>query len=156
MSSSGFLALILQFEFSRAFDFPWLLQTIVVMNRNHESRTVMEIQRMQITAPPTETQSLYSALASLTGPREMLPGCLSSRILQSWHDSDELFVEIDWESKEDLIRYLQSADFKRLLLLMELSPRAPVIQFFSVIEFRGLDLVEVARGPYSKVEVNES
>ncbi len=114
----------------------------------------MEIQRMQITAPPTEAQSLCSALASLTGPREVLTGCLSSRILQSWEPNDELIVEIEWESKEDLIRYLQSADFKRLLLLMELSPKAPVIQFFSVVEFRGLDLVEVARGLYSKTEVN--
>ncbi len=116
----------------------------------------MEIQRMQITAPPTQAHSLCRALASLTGPREVLPGCLSSRILQSWHDSDELLVEIDWESKEDLIRYLQSADYKRLLLLMELSPKAPVIQFFSVVELRGLDLVEMARGSYSKAEVNGS
>ncbi len=116
----------------------------------------MEIQRMQITAPPTEAQSLRSALASLAGPREALKGCLSSRILQSWDDSDEFFVEIDWESREDLIRYLQSDDFKRLLLLMELCPRAPVIQFFSVIELRGLDLVAIARGSYSNTGVNGS
>ncbi len=116
----------------------------------------MEIQRMQITAPPTKAQSLCSALASLTGPREILPGCLSSRVLQSWRDSDELVVEIDWESKDDLIRYLQSSDYKRLLLLMELSPRAPVIQFYSVVEFKGLDLVEMARGTYSETELNGS
>ncbi len=116
----------------------------------------MEIQRMQITAPPTEAQSLCRAIASLTSPREVLPGCLSSRILQSWQDRDELFVEIDWESKADLIRFVQSADYKRLLLLMELSPKAPVIQFFSVIDFHGLDLVEMARKPYSKTELNGS
>lgn len=116
----------------------------------------MELQRMQITAPATEAQALRSALASLTGPREILKGCLNSRILQSWNDSDEFFVEIDWESTEDLIRYLQSDDYKRLLLLMELSPKAPVIQFFSVIEIRGLDLIAMARGPYSKTGVNGS
>lgn len=116
----------------------------------------MEIQRMQITAPPTKAQSLCSALASLAGPRETLKGCLNSRILQSWHDSNEIFVELDWESREDLLRYLQSDDYKRLLLLIELSPKPPVIEFFTVIELRGLDLVEMARGPTSKAGVNGS
>jgi len=50
-----------------------------------------------------------------------------------------------WETQKDLIRHLQSDIYKRLLLLVELSAAPPVVEFFDVLEIRGLDLVEAAR-----------
>lgn len=105
----------------------------------------MIIERIKITASPSGREQLGRALASLTGPTGVLPGCLSCSVLQSYHDSNELLVAIDWESMEDLLRHLQSDTYKQLLLLMELAPKPPVIQFYFVTEFRGLDLVQAAR-----------
>ena len=107
----------------------------------------MIIERIKITALPAGSQQLGRTLASLTGPTGVLPGCLSCNILQSCQDNNELQLEMEWESQEDLIRHLQSDTYKQLLLLMELSPRPPVIQFYTVQEFHGLDLVETARNP---------
>jgi hypothetical protein len=52
---------------------------------------------------------------------------------------------MDWETTGDLIHHLQTETYKQLLLLMELSPRAPIVEFYTVEEMRGLDLVESAR-----------
>jgi quinol monooxygenase YgiN len=107
----------------------------------------MFIERIKISALPAERQQLGKALRLLTGPTAVLPGCLSCNVFRGDQDSNELLVEIDWESKEDLIRHIRSDTYKQLLLLMELSPKPPVIEFFKVIEIRGLDLVEAAREP---------
>ncbi len=84
-------------------------------------------------------------MASLTRPTELQPGCLSCRLFQDWHAASEFLVEVDWESMEDVIRHLQSDSYKRILLFLELSPKPPVLEFYTVEEVRGLDLVQTAR-----------
>ena len=106
----------------------------------------MIIEHMSISAPEGQAQELCSALASLTGPTEVQQGCVSCRMLLSWHNPNEIVIQTKWTSVDDLIVHLQSDTYKRLLLLMELSPSPPVLQFYTVQEIRGLDLVEMARG----------
>jgi len=110
----------------------------------------MIIEQMSISAPEGQVQQLCSALASLTGPTEVQQGCLSCRLFQSWQDPNEIVIQRRWTSADDLILHLQSEAYKRLLLLMELSPSPPVLQFYTVQEVRGLDLVEMARNPSSE------
>jgi quinol monooxygenase YgiN len=105
----------------------------------------MIIEQVSICAPKGQRQHIGSALASLMGPTQVQPGCLKCRLLQSWQDPDELVMEANWATREDLISHLQSDTYKRLLLLMELSPVPPVLQFCTVQEFSGLDLVQTAR-----------
>jgi len=105
----------------------------------------MIIERIKLTAHPAGRLQLSKALVSLTGPTAVSPGCMDCNVFQSFQDDNELLVEMNWESPEDLMCHLKSDTYKRLLLLMELSPRPPVIQFYSVQELRGLDLVEAAR-----------
>lgn len=105
----------------------------------------MIIEQMSISAPEGQGGQLCSALASLTGPTEVQPGCMGCRLFQSWQDPDEIVIQAKWAGPSDLILHLQSDAYKRLLLLMELSPEPPVLQFYTVEEVRGLDLVEMAR-----------
>jgi len=105
----------------------------------------MIIEQLSICAPKGQRHAIGSALATLIGPTQVQSGCLKCRLLQGWQDPDELVVEANWATAEDLIRHLQSDTYKRLLLLMELSPVAPVIQFCTVQEISGLDLVQKAR-----------
>ncbi len=105
----------------------------------------MIIEQMSISAPDGKGQDLCRALASLTGPMEVEPGCLSCSLLRSWQQPDEILMQVRWNTSKDLMVHLQSDTYKRLLLLMELSPSPPVLQFFTVQEVQGLDLVEKAR-----------
>ena len=56
-------------------------------------------------------------------------------------------MEVDWNSKEDLIRHLQSNTYKRILLFLELGPKPPVLEFYTVHEVSGIELVQEARKP---------
>jgi len=105
----------------------------------------MVLERLSISAPGKLREQLGSALASLIEPIQVQPGCLSCRVSEDWQCSGELHVETEWESQGDLTRHLRSDVYKRFLLLMELSPAAPVLEFYTVEDVRGLDLVEEAR-----------
>ena len=80
------------------------------------------------------------------------PGCHSRRLFQNWQEPDELVIEANWATEEDLVRHLQSETYKRLLLLMELGRSAPEVQFYAVEQVSGLDLVEKARNCIAQSE----
>lgn len=105
----------------------------------------MIIERISISAPRGKRNELAEALASLAGPVQVQPGCLSCSIFQSWLALDALQMEARWHNQTDLVRHLQSDLYKKLLLLMELSATPPSLEFMTVVEFRGLDLVEAVR-----------
>jgi quinol monooxygenase YgiN len=105
----------------------------------------MIIEQMTMTVASGKKQELGSALASMVGPTEVQPGCLCCRLFRSWPGHDVFRIESHWANKEDLVRYLQSSNYKKLLLLMELSTAPPELEFYTVLEVRGLDLVEAAR-----------
>jgi quinol monooxygenase YgiN len=105
----------------------------------------MIIELMSISARRAQEERLGDALESLVGPIQVQPGCLGCRLLKSAPMEERLYVLARWETQKDLIRHLQSDIYKRLLLLMELSATPPVLEFFNVLEIRGLDLVEAVR-----------
>jgi quinol monooxygenase YgiN len=107
----------------------------------------MIIELMRISVPHHEKQEFTKALESLISSLQVQPGCLSSQLSQVWPNQNGLHVEARWENEEYLVHYLRSQAYKRLLLLIELSAGPPVVEFFKVLEIRGLDLVEQARSP---------
>lgn len=106
----------------------------------------MIVEQLTICAPKGKRQRIAEGILSLLGPTRVQPGCLKCQLLQRWHEPDELMLEATWETAEDLTTHLQSENYKRLLLLMELSSVPPVIEFWTVQEVRGLELVRAARG----------
>jgi quinol monooxygenase YgiN len=105
----------------------------------------MMIEQLTIRAPRGKRQQVADAIFSLLGPTEVKPGCMKCQLLQSWHDPDRLVLQSSWKTPEDLTSHLQSDNYKRLLLLMELSPVAPILEFWTVQEVGGLELVQTAR-----------
>jgi len=103
------------------------------------------IELSSIRVPDGKKDEFTRALASLIGPIQVQQGCLSCRVFRSWPDEDTLHVEARWTGQNDLIAHLQSEVYKRLLLLVELGGGPPILEFFTVVECRGLDLVETAR-----------
>ena len=105
----------------------------------------MVIELVNISVSHKRRQELGKALSTLVGPIQVQSGCLNCRLFESLPMQDGLHIEARWESQEDLIRHLQSEIYKRFLLMMELSATPPVLEFLTVLEVRGLDLVESAR-----------
>jgi len=107
----------------------------------------MIIELMRIYVPRVKKREFTKAMGCLVNPIQGQPGCLGCRLFQSWPRQTGLYIEARWESQEYLIHYLRSPDYKRLLLLIELSATPPIVEFFNVLEIHGLDLVEQARSP---------
>jgi quinol monooxygenase YgiN len=105
----------------------------------------MILELMSISVPPGKIEDFGRSFLSFSGPIQVQKGCLSCRVFQGWANEDTLHIEARWESQEDLVRHLRSDVYKKLLLLLELGTAEPNLEFFSVVECRGLDLVQAAR-----------
>ena len=105
----------------------------------------MIIELMSISVSRAQEDQISEALESFVGPIQAQPGCLECRFLKSLPTERRVYVLTRWETQKDLIQHLQSSIYKKLLLLMELSAAPPIVEFFNVLEFRGLDLVKDVR-----------
>jgi hypothetical protein len=72
-------------------------------------------------------------------------GC---QILQEGPDALAFRCEARWRTQEDLVRHLRSEHYKRLLVLMDLGSEPPLIEFHTVAETKGLDLIKDARNAH--------
>jgi quinol monooxygenase YgiN len=105
----------------------------------------MVIAIVAIKASSEKYGELRKALSSLSGPTEAEAGCKSCQLYQDVSDASVLRVETRWKTQGDLLRHIRSDTYKRLLLLMELGSEQPTIEFYTVSELRGLDLIREAR-----------
>ena len=105
----------------------------------------MIIESVRIVVTPAKREQLRRALAAWAGPTAVESGCVSCRILQEGSDLDAFCYQAQWRSRDDLLRHLRSEHYKRLLMLMDLGSEPPVVEFHTVAETRGLDLIEFAR-----------
>ena len=105
----------------------------------------MIIELLGFVAPLDERKDLFKVLLASLGPTQVQPGCLGCRLYQDCSDTNTHYLESRWETSDALIGHIRSDAYKRLLLLMELGAKAPSIEFFTVAEVRGLDLIKAAR-----------
>lgn len=105
----------------------------------------MIIELVGIVSSPEKSGELGRALSSLLGRTQVQPGCLSCLLYQDWSDENVLYLESRWETPNDLLHHIRSDSYKWLLLLIELGIEPPSIEFLTVSEVRGMDLIEVTR-----------
>ena len=98
-----------------------------------------------IVSPPGQHQGFAQALRSVVGPTRVEPGCLSCHLYEDLEIAGSFTLVEDWASPAHFERRLRSEAYRQLLLLMELSPEAPVIQFHSVSSTAGMDAILAAR-----------
>jgi quinol monooxygenase YgiN len=103
------------------------------------------LESVRIAVTPKKREQLKRALAAWAGPTEVETGCMSCRILQEDSDPQAFYFEAQWKTQDDLIRHLRSDHYKRLLVLMELGNEAPLVEFHTVTETAGLELIQRVR-----------
>jgi quinol monooxygenase YgiN len=103
------------------------------------------IEIVSIVVRPAKSGELRRALNAWVGPTEVEPGCISCRILKDEGDPHAFCYEAQWRTQDDLLRHLRSEHYKRLLVLMDLGDEPPQIEFHTVAETEGLDLIQRAR-----------
>jgi len=105
----------------------------------------MIIESVRIAVMPAKCEPLLRALVAWAGPTAAEPGCLSCRILQENSAPQAFCYQAHWNTQGDLVRHLRTEHYKRLLMLMELGTTRPLIEFHTVTETQGLELIKRAR-----------
>jgi len=98
-----------------------------------------------IVSPPGQRRGFAQALRCVVGPTRVEPGCLFCHLLEDVETPGSFSLVEDWVSPADFERRLRSDAYRQLLLLMELAPEAPVVQFHTVSGTAGMDAIRAAR-----------
>jgi quinol monooxygenase YgiN len=106
------------------------------------------IENVRIVVRTAAREQLRRALTAWVGPTQVESGCMNCLILQDGNEPHSFFYVAQWKTPEDLMRHLRSEHYKRLLSLMDLGEEPPVVEFHTVTETKGLDLIQHARNAF--------
>jgi quinol monooxygenase YgiN len=103
------------------------------------------IESVRIAVMPAKCEQLLRALVAWAGPTAVESGCLSCRIFQEVSTPQAFCYQAQWKSQTDLLRHIRTDHYKRLLALVEMGTTRPLVEFHTVTETTGLDLIERTR-----------
>ena len=112
----------------------------------------MILATVRMVIPPSKHGEVLKILRTLTEQNRIQPGCLSSHIYRDTEEGNTFSVEETWRSKEDLECHLRSAEYSKLLQVMEMGIEHPEIRFSTLSTWGGIETIEKARGPIGKEE----
>jgi quinol monooxygenase YgiN len=115
----------------------------VIRRAGVKTNLIIEIVRIAVTQPKRE--QIRRALTAWAGPAAVEPGCISCRTLEEGPDPQAFHYEGRWRTQDDLLRHLRTEHYKRLLVLMDMGSEPPLVEFHTVTETKGLDLIEHTR-----------
>ena len=89
---------------------------------------------------------IVSLLRPLVEPTRVETGCVSCGLYKDLHDRDAIIWLEEWADQDALERHLRSPHYKKILTACDLSDGQPDIRFDTVVETRGMQVIENARG----------
>lgn len=110
---------------------------------------------LRMMSRPHRAVEAVQALRSIALAAQVERGFTASRIYQEVGNPEALCLEEDWNSEPELKFHIRSSCFTDLLLLMETSPEAPVLEVRTVSVVSGLDYVEAVRFGNNVVEMEK-
>ena len=100
---------------------------------------------LRLVVPQKRQAEVLKTLRSLVGPTSARSGCVRCEIYRDvLDDSVYLYLE-EWGSREQLERHIWSDHYRRLLGVMEAATEQPEIEYSTVSERQGFELVEAIR-----------
>jgi len=99
---------------------------------------------IRMTLPVQKVEEVVGILSSVAERTRFKPGCVSCRV---YHDTQEkqviMFDEV-WRTQEDLDSHLRSADYRNVLLVVEMADEKPEITFNPLSDSSGVETIEKA------------
>lgn len=101
---------------------------------------------VRMAIPPGKRAEAVQILNMIAEHTRVHIGCLSCRIYHDEQVEAVFMVEEVWKSQEDLDRHLRSENYRNMLFVTEMAVEPPEIQFRTVTQSVGLEIIEKARG----------
>ena len=101
---------------------------------------------IRITESESPDGEIVRVLRSLIEPTRVQKGCISCGLYKDLHDPRVIIWAEEWSTQEDLNHHLRSPQYKKILAAFDMSDSQPNMRFNTVIETKGMQLIEEARG----------
>jgi quinol monooxygenase YgiN len=101
---------------------------------------------LRIRVSTDKKEEVVRLLRSLIDPTRVETGCLSCHLYQDVNDERAVIWMEQWRSQGDLNRHVRTPQYKRILAAIDMSNAEPEINFDTVVETKGMQLIEKALG----------
>jgi len=95
--------------------------------------------------PVQKAKQAMEILRSVAERTRVEPGCISCRIYRDDQEEHAILIEEFWRSQEELERHLRSAEYRNVLLVVEMAHKEPEIRFSEFSASTGVETIEKAR-----------
>lgn len=102
--------------------------------------------RVHMTFTSQTCDEAAAVLRSLVGPVRSETGCCATRLLRDTAEGCGLTWVEEWHNVEHFEQHLRGTAFRRILAVIELAARPPVVEIDDVSSRRGFELVEEILG----------
>jgi len=96
--------------------------------------------------PARKRKEALLILGSMIESIKLEEGCLSCRLYQDVQEGHAFMLEEIWTDEVSLHGHLRSADFRNVLLVVEMASEPPEIRFDRVSSSTGISTIEQVRG----------
>lgn len=105
----------------------------------------MNVITIEMVTETRKREEIIRTFRQFIEPTEAQPGCTVCRLLEDLKGEKSLVYMEAWISESDLLRRICSAQFKKILAVMELSSAPPEFRIHTVSETRGLEAIRMLR-----------
>jgi quinol monooxygenase YgiN len=117
---------------------------IEVSDQKRKGSELMIHATIRMTFPGRKANEAVKILGSVAERTRVQPGCISCRVYYDVKEEHVIMMEEVWKSQEDLDQHLRSADYRNVLLVVEMAAREPEIKFSAFSESSGVETIEKA------------
>ncbi len=100
---------------------------------------------IRIMIPSKRRDEVLEILTSVAERSRFEPGCISCRVYQDVEVEPAIVLEQFWKSGEDMERHFRSEEYRKVLLVIEMSLGLPEIRFDEILRSSGMETIEKAR-----------
>jgi quinol monooxygenase YgiN len=100
---------------------------------------------IRILIPPKRRAEVLDIFSSVAERSRFEEGCIDCRVYQDVESEPVFLLDQRWESREDLERHLRSEEFRKVLLVLEMSLEPPEVRFEEIAHTGGMEAIEKAR-----------
>lgn len=112
-------------------------------NERMNTHTVRSTIRMLIPLP--KQSEAIEILETVQVKTQFEPSCISTRLYRGVDEVRAIMIEELWTSEEDMLHHLQSEDYRRVLLVVEMAEEPPEIRFDTIRHSSGVETIKRAR-----------
>ena len=103
--------------------------------------TDMIIVTLRMTVRPGRRHDFAESIRGMLEPTRVERGCISYCFYEDIENKNTFALVEEWKTRDDLERHVRTDNYRRLLALMDLLSEPPQLQFNTVSQTTGMELL---------------